>query len=121
MASGKAGWTFNAAGLNSSTVAKYGGTILGSADNIQAYRVEGELLTKVQEVNLWEDYKTVKGYTPALLLKEEISALSPNAAGIAHDLPGGTGNELDRHGINQAIDCIEKQKNEDISIIGGRL
>jgi hypothetical protein len=56
MASGKAGWTFNAAGLNSSTVAKYGGNI-GSADNIQAYRVEGELLTKVQEVNLWEDLK----------------------------------------------------------------
>jgi hypothetical protein len=63
----------------------------------------------------------VKGYPPALLLKEEISALSPNAAGIAHDLPGGTGNELDRHGINQAIDCIEKQKDEDISIIGSRL
>lgn len=121
MASGKAGWTFNAAGLNSKTVTKYGGNIVGSTDNIQAYRVEGELLTKVQEMNLWEDFKTVKGYPPALVLKEEISALSPNAAGIAHDLPGGTGNELDRHGINQIVDCIEKQKDEDISIIGSRV
>ena len=51
MGSGKAGWTFNAAGLNAGTVEKYGGKILGSTDNIQAYRVEGELLTKIQEVN----------------------------------------------------------------------
>ncbi|QRG80034.1 phospholipase [Citrobacter sp. R56] len=121
MASGKAGWTFNAAGLNSDTVEQYGGSVLGSTDNIQAYRVEGELLTKIQEVNLWEDLKTVKGHVPALILKEEISALSPNAAGIAHDLPGGTGSALDRHGIDQAINCIEQQKDEDISIIRSRL
>ena len=63
----------------------------------------------------------MKGHVPALILKEEISALSPNAAGIAHDLPGGTGSALDRHGINQAINCIEQQKDEDISIIGSRL
>ncbi len=36
-------------------------------------------------------------------------------------LAGGTGSALDRHGINQAIDCIEQQKDEDISIIGSRL
>ncbi|MWS30854.1 phospholipase, partial [Escherichia coli] len=95
--------------------------ILGSTDNIQAYRVEGELLTKIQEVNPWEDLKTMKGHVPSWILKEEISALSPNAAGIPHDLPGGTGSALDRHGINQAIDCIEQQKDEDISIIGSRL
>lgn len=121
MGSGKAGWTFNAAGLNAGTVEKYGGKILGSTDNIQAYRVEGELLTKIQEVNPWEDLKTMKGHVPSWILKEEISALSPNAAGIPHDLPGGTGSALDRHGINQAIDCIEQQKDEDISIIGSRL
>ena len=69
------GWTFNAAGLNSGTVEKYGGTLLGSADNIQAYRVEGELLTKIQKVNLWEDLKTVKGHVPALIAKEELSAI----------------------------------------------
>lgn len=88
MASGMPGWTFNAAGLNSGTVEKYGGSLLGSTENIQAYRVEGELLTKIQEVNLWEDFKTVKGHVPALIAKEELSAVMPNAAGIAHDLPG---------------------------------
>ena len=121
MASGKAGWTFNASGLNAGTVEKYGGKILGSTDNIQAYRVDGELLTRIQEVNPWEDLKMMKGHVPSWILKEEISALSPNAAGIPHDLAGGTGSALDRHGINQAIDCIEQQKDEDISIIGSRL
>ncbi|ELY6276240.1 phospholipase [Cronobacter muytjensii] len=121
MASGKPAWTFNAAGLNSGTVEKYGGTVLGKTDDIQAYRVEGELLTKVQEVNVWEDLKTMKGLPGPTLLKEGVSALSPNAAGIPHDLPGGTGSALERHGIGQAINCIEQQKDEDIAIIGGRL
>lgn len=120
MASGMAGWTFNASGLNSGTVEKYGGSILGSTDNIQAYRVEGELLTGAQEVNVWEDFKMVKGHVPALIAKEEISAIMPNAAGIAHDLPGGMGSAFDRHGIDQAINCIEQQKDEDISIIRSR-
>ncbi|EKM5066140.1 phospholipase [Cronobacter turicensis] len=121
MASGKPGWTFNAAGLNSDTVEKYGGTVLGKTDDIQAYRVEGELLTKAQEVNVWEDLKSMKGLPVPTLLKEGVSALSPNAAGIPHDLPGGTGSALDRHGIGQAINCIEQQKDEDIAIIGSRL
>ena len=67
IASGQAGWTFNAAGLHSTTVEKYGGSLLGEADNIQAYRVEGELLTKIQEVNLAEDYKMLKGHIPTLI------------------------------------------------------
>ncbi|ABU79105.1 phospholipase [Cronobacter sakazakii] len=121
MASGKPGWTFNAAGLHSSTVEKYGGSILGKTDDIQAYRVEGELLTKVQEVNVWEDLKSMEGLPVPTLLKEGVSAFAPNAAGIPHDLPGGTGGALDRHGIGQAINCIEQQKDEDIAIIGSRL
>ena len=59
----------------------------------------------------------VKGYIPALIAKKKISAIMPNAAGIVHNLPGGTGNPLDRHGIGQVIDCIEQQKDEDISTI----
>ncbi len=122
IASGKPGWTFNAAGLNSGTVEKYGGRLLGSPESIQAYRVNGELLTKLQEVNLSEDAGIMKDFGPGgLLLKEEISALSPNAAGIPHDLPGGAGGALSRHGIDQAIHCIEQQKDEDIAIIGSRV
>lgn len=121
IASGKAAWTFNASGLNSGTVEKYGGRLLGSAENIQAYRVKGELLTKIQEVDLVEDFKMVRGHVPSLIAKEELSALAPDAAGIPHDLPGGVGGALDRHGIGQAINCIEQQKDEDISIIRSRL
>lgn len=121
IASGKAAWTFNASGLNSGTVEKYGGRLLGSAENIQAYRVKGELLTKIQEVDLVEDFKMVRGHVPSLIAKEELSALAPDAAGIPHDLSGGVGGALDRHGIGQAINCIEQQKDEDISIIRSRL
>lgn len=121
MASGKSTWTFNAAGLNADTVEKYGGTVMGNASNIQAYRVDGELLTKVQEINLWEDAQGVNFNTPALLVKETISALSPDAIGTKHTLPGGTGSLVDKHGFDQAIRCIEAQKDEDIAIIRNRI
>ncbi|CAE1148692.1 phospholipase [Serratia rhizosphaerae] len=121
IASGKSAWTFNAAGLNSGTVEKYGGTAVGSEKNIQAYRVEGELLTKVQEVDLWEDAKSVYFYPQAVVLKEEVSMLAPDAVGVKHTLPGGTGSLLDKHGIDQAINCIESEKDDDIAIIRGRI
>nr|CBX82460.1 hypothetical protein EAIL5_3640 [Erwinia amylovora ATCC BAA-2158] len=121
IASGKAAWTFNAAGMNAGTVEKYGGTLVGSAKNIQAYRVEGELLTKIQEVNLSEDYKSVDGNLSLLSAKEGLSATIPDAVGMKHSLPGGKGSLLDRHGIDQAIDCIEGQKDEDIATIRGRI
>ena len=41
-ASGQPADTFNAAGLNSGTVAKYGGTVHNS--DVTAYRVSGEIL-----------------------------------------------------------------------------
>jgi hypothetical protein len=47
MASGEATWTFNAAGLNSGTVTKYGGQLIGDGSAITAYRVNGEVLTKL--------------------------------------------------------------------------
>jgi len=121
MASGKPAWTFNAAGLNAGTVEKYGGSVIGSAKDIQAYRVDGELLTKLQEVNLWEDAKDVYFNPSALIAKESISKVAPDAAGIPHTLPGGTGSMLDKHGIDQAIKLIEDEKDDDIATIKGRL
>ncbi|MEN5280147.1 phospholipase [Serratia marcescens] len=121
IASGKPAWTFNAAGLNAGTVEKYGGSIIGSADNIQAYRVKGELLTKLQEVDLWEDAKDLKFYPPAVMAKERLSMLAPDAVGVKHTLPGGTGSLLDKHGIDQAIQCIENEKDDDIATIKGRI
>ncbi|CAI0946506.1 phospholipase [Serratia ficaria] len=121
IASGKPAWTFNAAGLNAGTVEKYGGSIIGSTDNIQAYRVKGELLTKLQEVDWWEDAKDVNFYPPAVVAKEQLSMLAPDAAGIKHTLSGGTGSLLDKHGIDQAIRCIEDEKDDDIATIKGRI
>ncbi|WP_172731598.1 phospholipase [Pluralibacter gergoviae] len=120
LSSGKPAWTFNAAGLNSGTVEKYGAKIIGSTDKIQAYRVQGELLTKIQEGNTIDDVIKAKGDITSLIYKEELSMAIPDAAGVKHTLPGGTGTMLDRHGIDQAIQCIEDQKDDDIAIIRSR-
>jgi hypothetical protein len=132
MASGKSAWTFNAAGLNSGTVEKYGGKILGSADNIKAYRIDGELLTSLQEVHNEEDYDLIKNSLPESLqkpwgaalpftLKEWGSLAAPDAVGAQHILSGGTGSLLDKHGIDQTIKLIEDEKDNDIAIIRSRI
>lgn len=120
MASGKTTWTFNAAGLNSGTVAKYGGELLGDGSAISAYRVNGEMLTKVQEVSL-SDLMDAHFDNTVFALKAGVSNMFPDAIGTPHALPGGTGNMLDKHGMSQIIDCIEAQKDEDIGIIKSRI
>jgi len=132
MASGKSAWTFNAAGLNAGTVEKYGGSVLGSASNIQAYRVDGELLTTIQEVNNEKDYEMVKNMLPEFLqnkigtalpftLKEWGSQVASKAIGVPHTLLGGTGSLLDKHGINQTISLIENEKDDDVATIRSRI
>lgn len=120
LASGKPAWTFNAAGLKSGTVEKYGSEVIGSSNNIHAYRVKGELLTKLQEGVSMDDIIEKRGDLSTLIYKEELSMLVPDAAGVKHTLPGGTGSALDKHGIGQAIKCIEDQKDDDIAIIRSR-
>ena len=132
MASGKPTWTFNAAGLNAGTLEKYGGTAIGSSKNIQAYRVDGELLTTLQEVNSEQDYELVKNMLPEPLrnklgtampftLKEWGALAAPDAVGLPHTLSGGTGSLLDKHGIDQTIKLIEDEKDDDINTIRGRI
>ena len=132
MASGQSAWTFNAAGLNSGTVEKYGGKILGSANNIKAYRIDGELLTSLQEVHNEEDYDLIKNALPESLqkpwgaalpftLKEWGSLAAPDAVGAQHILYGGTGSLLDKHGIDQTIKLIEDEKDNDIATIRSRI
>lgn len=91
MASGLPANTFNSAGLGAGTVAKYGGTPVASS--IQAFRVEGDILTTVQE---------------SAVLKGKI----PTAVGTPYHLPG-TGNALSRHSMNEVIDGFEWQKRQD--------
>jgi Domain of unknown function (DUF4150) len=125
-ASGTSGWTFNAAGLNSSTVTRYNGTLNTPAvENIMAYRVNGEFLTGIQEQGL----KGTLGAAGVGLLggpvgaligavgKVGLSAMLPNAVGTKFDL-GGTGvNPVDRHGMAQVIPGIEAEKQKDQATI----
>nr|WP_044180714.1 DUF2974 domain-containing protein [Phytobacter massiliensis] len=120
LASGKATWTFNAAGLNSSTVRKYGGELIGDGSSISAYRVNGEMLTKAQEIS-FSDLQDANFDTSLFALKIGISNILPDAIGLPQTLPGGTGNMLDKHGMSQVINCIEAQKDEDIGIIKNRV
>jgi hypothetical protein len=90
-ASGKDCWSFNAAGLHPETVKRYGGTPQPS--EIHAYYVKGEALTILQSV------------FPL-----------PEAAGTPYALDG-KGSPVSKHFIRQVIDGIEKQKQEDISIL----
>lgn len=106
--SGQVGWIFNVVGLYLIIVEKYGGSLLGEVDNIQVYCVEGELLIKIQEVNLVEDYKMLKGYILMFIVKEEIFVIMFNVVGVVYDFFGGIGGLLDCYGIGQVIDCIEQ-------------
>jgi hypothetical protein len=89
--SGKDCWSFNAAGLHPETVKRYGGTPQPS--EVHAYYVKGEILTILQSV---------------LPL--------PDAAGTPYALDGN-GSPVSKHAISQVIAGIEKQKQEDISIL----
>ncbi|NVI03367.1 DUF2974 domain-containing protein [Paraburkholderia youngii] len=91
LASGKDCWSFNAAGLHPKTVEHYGGQVTPS--NINAYHVNGDILTVAQT------------WTPL-----------PGAAGTPYPLHG-SGSPLSRHFITQAIDGIEQQKAEDITVL----
>ncbi|XTZ37548.1 hypothetical protein ACQYRI_16475 [Salmonella enterica] len=115
-------WTFNAAGLNSGTVEKYGGHFIGDGSAISAYRVSGEVLTTVQEISF--DNLANANFdlsSPALAMKAGVSNMFPDAIGKAKELSGGTGWPWDKHAMSQVIDCIEAQKDEDIGIIKNRL
>jgi hypothetical protein len=90
--SGLPATTFNAAGLNPGTIERYGGAPVAS--DIQAYRVDGEVLTSLQEGSL-------------------LGGKMPKAVGTPYQLPGHGWNPIGRHGMNQVIDGIEEQKSED--------
>ncbi|EJS93149.1 PAAR-like domain-containing protein [Pectobacterium wasabiae] len=130
-ASGNTGWTFNSAGLKSSTVKKYSGAppVTKAVENISAYRVKGEILTKIQEPGFWggtavigglgwAGFKTagpwgaVAGGALGLGL-----VMSPSAVGTKHDLDGGEGSAVDKHGMDQVKHCIEQEKEEDEKLL----
>jgi hypothetical protein len=100
--SGGPAYTFNAAGLNRSTIYRPS----GNGSQIRAYRVDGEVLTGVQE----------PGWRTALVSPFAALAgtlFSPKAAGIPHDLPATSWDPATRHKMGDVTKGIEKQKEED--------
>ena len=127
-ASGAPGWTFNSAGLNANTVTRYGGTNhVPASENITGYQVAGEVLTGLQEQGVLGTlaaagvgalFGGIGGAVIGGLIKMGVSAMMPNAVGNMFPLEGH-GNPVARHGMDQVIDGIEKQKDEDQAIIRG--
>ncbi|MEQ9885891.1 PAAR-like domain-containing protein [Pectobacterium zantedeschiae] len=128
--SGKTGWTYNSAGLNPSTVEKYGGSITKqNEENITAYRVKGEILTAIQEPGLLGGLGRIGvGVGIGALIGGGVGAivggiiggllnLVPDSVGTRHDMEGGSGNAVARHGMDQVLSCIEKEKSEDEEIL----
>ncbi|WP_205904771.1 type VI secretion system tip protein TssI/VgrG [Diaphorobacter sp. HDW4A] len=115
-ASGQPATTFNSSGLNSGTVEKYGGTMhVPATENIQAYRIDGDVLTGAQEQNVGGTLGAmagggvVAGPVGAVvggLGKVGLAAGMPDAVGVPQTLPG-TGSPVSRHGIDQSVRALE--------------
>lgn len=98
--SGATATTFNAAGLNPKTVARYSQAgldrIAADADKIAAYRVEGEVLTKTQESGITQFFShAAPGQRQNVPVADESTSAD------------------DRHGMNEVIAAIEKRKEAD--------
>ncbi|MDK2126011.1 PAAR-like domain-containing protein [Parachitinimonas caeni] len=134
-ASGLPATTFNSAGLHPATVNRYGGTsVTPKTENVKAYQVAGEILTGVQEQGIGGTLLTAgiggligvatggSAIVGALIgagAKVLLSALMPDAIGKKYPIPGQGANPVARHGMDQVIDGIEKQKQEDQAILAG--
>lgn len=111
---------------------KYGGKILEknvTSENINAYRVKGEVLTGLQEPGVLGTLGLVGGLG-ALGAKFGglfggligaglglVIAALPAAVGKKHDMSGGKGNPVNRHFMSEVIPCIEAEKAEDEAIL----
>ena len=91
-ASGAGATTFNAAGLNSETLPMYGAAPRASA--ITNYRVDGDILTGVQEGRLG-------------LISDVTSQLMPKAVGEQITIPGTSVTTVQRHMMGQVTSGLE--------------
>lgn len=91
--------TFNAAGLNPNTVARYSTLadhVTADPDKILAHHVDGEVVTKTQEGGLTQ-YFSYPAPGQRVVTPTPDDALSPE----------------DRHGMNEVIASMERQKRAD--------
>ncbi len=121
--------TFNAAGLHSNTVPRY----LNNPDfqtdpsKIQAYRVENEVLTGLQEQGLKGTAAAAAvggifggpiGASIGAIARTALAAKMPHAIGSPHTLPG-SGSPLARHGMDQVVAGVESQIGDDVNVLEG--
>ncbi|SEF69559.1 Rhs element Vgr protein [Billgrantia desiderata] len=128
-ASGLPATTFNSAGLHPNTVERYGGTLhQPRPENIQAFRVAGEILTLLQERRLSSTLAaagvgaTLGGGTGAFAGAAGstlLATLMPDAVGTPYRLPGRGINPIERHSMVQVIEGLEAQKSMDQGILAG--
>ncbi|KVW20272.1 VgrG protein [Burkholderia cepacia] len=90
--------TFNAAGLNPETVAQYGGT--AQPANITAYRVDGDILTGLQEGRLGP-------------ISDGTAALMTKAVGSPVTLDGESATTVGRHLMGDVTNGINQQVAKD--------
>ncbi|MCC5882022.1 MAG: hypothetical protein JJU25_05230, partial [Halomonas sp.] len=126
-ASGLPATTLNSAGLHPNTVERYGGTLhQPEPENIQAFRVAGEILTLLQERRLSSTLAAagvgaaLGGGTGALAGAAGsalLATLMPDAVGTPYRLPGRGINPVERHSMAQVIEGLEAQKSMDQGIL----
>ncbi len=129
-ASGQPATTFNAAGLRDGTVAKYGGTVhVPSTENIDAYRISGDVLTGAQEQNVGGTVGAVAiggrvagapGAVVGGLGKVGLAAAMPVAVGVPHSLPGA-GSPIARNGIDQSVSALKNATAESLQKMNSAL
>ncbi|BCR03025.1 hypothetical protein DESUT3_00940 [Desulfuromonas versatilis] len=139
---GAKGFSFNAAGLHPNTIKDYGLTRSAGEKLIDTYQVRGEVLTSAQSplVNafatpLGTGVRYLRQANPVSLYKAATGAKSLNlqpvwvydAVGETHELPAVDENgqsqsifkagPVTRHGMENVINGIEKQKTDDKNAI----
>ena len=126
-ASGLPATTFNSAGLHPNTVERYGGTLhQPRPENIQAFRVAGEILTLLQERRLSSTLAAAgvgaalgggAGALAGAAGSTLLATLMPDAVGTPYRLPGRGINPIERHSMVQVIEGLEAQKSMDQGIV----
>ncbi len=129
-ASGLPATTYNSAGLHQNTVAHYGGLpVVPKTENIQAYRVDNEILDGVQAQGIKGTLGAAGvgallggpvGAVIGALGKIGLAAAMPDVVGKVFGLPGKGLNPVDRHGMGQVIDGIEGQKSADQAVLANQ-
>ena len=112
-ASGLPASTYNAAGLNAATVSRYAGKGLAAqAEQIQAIRVQGETLTKMQEQGAFSRFMD-----DAVGQKRNIAPATAeqsfNAMKQAGQIGAGEDYETYLHGMDEVIGSMEASKSAD--------